>query len=651
MPLHATVLSFLMGNDFGSAMIEKSVVKIQRSKFITPCIGALIAVVATVAVQAGDSLAPATKPPAPKDVAPDDALLLIPVDERPRVQCSILRPEPSPTRAGVQTGDLWPDGIVPFEFDGSVSSQDQSRAIEAMAVIEGVTAVNFIPRTSESDYLVLRDWTSNSSFVGRVGGGQFVNIFNWSFRYIIVHELMHALGFEHEQSRSDRNSFVSINFANICCDADFNFFTAANVTDFGDYDFESVMHYDAFAFSNDCCSANDRTITVLPPNEAFQTVIGQRSYLSEGDIAGLQFLYEGSPAASPFFDDFETGSFDSALWTGVDNAIISDLGINPPSGTLSLNLAGSNQGGQQVRSGLIDTSFEQFVVVSYWWQRRGGGNSPEAGEDLVLEYRDANGEWIEFARHLGNGLDMTTFEFNEVTLMGSALHTGFRVRIRAISSNINQDDWYVDDVMIGIPISNNACQFGLRLNEGANAYNSFLASSSGATESCGDFESDVWFFYITPCDGTLNLSVCDADYDTELAVYGVLCPMTADQAIACSDDDCGAGSSVSIPVTANSFYRIRVGGKNGATGSGTLMAECMETVVPCPADCAPDNGDGTFGNGVVNVDDLIAVITSFGDPGGPCDLAPDNGDGTFGNGIVNVDDLIGAINAFGACPQ
>ncbi|MCA9295345.1 MAG: hypothetical protein KC983_02490, partial [Phycisphaerales bacterium] len=67
----------------------------------------------------------------------------------------------------------------------------------------------------------------------------------------------------------------------------------------------------------------------------------------------------------------------------------------------------------------------------------------------------------------------------------------------------------------------------------------------------------------------------------------------------------------------------------------------FDAVVPCPADCAPDNGDGTFGNDIVNIDDLLAVINGFGEAGGPCDNAPDNGDGTFGNSIVNIDDLLG----------
>ncbi|MEM7227489.1 MAG: hypothetical protein AAF432_01600 [Planctomycetota bacterium] len=73
-------------------------------------------------------------------------------------------------------------------------------------------------------------------------------------------------------------------------------------------------------------------------------------------------------------------------------------------------------------------------------------------------------------------------------------------------------------------------------------------------------------------------------------------------------------------------------------------------LTPCPWDCSPDNGDGTFGNNVVNIDDLLEVINTFGASGGPCDNSPDNGDGTFGNNVVNIDDLLGVINNFGDCP-
>ncbi|MCA9296803.1 MAG: thrombospondin type 3 repeat-containing protein, partial [Phycisphaerales bacterium] len=79
-----------------------------------------------------------------------------------------------------------------------------------------------------------------------------------------------------------------------------------------------------------------------------------------------------------------------------------------------------------------------------------------------------------------------------------------------------------------------------------------------------------------------------------------------------------------------------------------LNPECI-AVTPCPWDCAPDNGDGTYGNGSVNIDDLLGVINDFGATDSPCDNAPDNGDGTFGNGSINIDDLLGVINNFGPC--
>ncbi|MCA9295652.1 MAG: hypothetical protein KC983_04030 [Phycisphaerales bacterium] len=87
-----------------------------------------------------------------------------------------------------------------------------------------------------------------------------------------------------------------------------------------------------------------------------------------------------------------------------------------------------------------------------------------------------------------------------------------------------------------------------------------------------------------------------------------------------------------------------------AIGVPTVAGDFVCPSIPCPADCAPDNGDGTAGNGIVNIDDLLAVINAFGGSG-LCDIAPDNGDGTYGNGVINIDDVLAAINGFGACPD
>jgi hypothetical protein len=66
----------------------------------------------------------------------------------------------------------------------------------------------------------------------------------------------------------------------------------------------------------------------------------------------------------------------------------------------------------------------------------------------------------------------------------------------------------------------------------------------------------------------------------------------------------------------------------------------------CPADIAPESG----GDGEVNVNDLLTIISAWG-PCGPgfcaSDIAPTGG----GDGQVDVNDLLAVINAWGACPQ
>lgn len=224
--------------------------------------------------------------------------------------CEILMPEDVASGGFVPT--LWPDGVVPYEFDDNVNGINQLKVLDAMAVLEAAADVEFVAHTDENNWVHIQDANSNSSFVGMIGGMQVLNMTSWGssgdggVNYIIVHELIHALGLWHEQSRPDRDQFVQINWQNIQSGTEHNFdienWPIATQTP---YDFLSVMHYGQCAFT-ECqfCNPGCETITVLPPNEKWQDQIGQNDFLSVVDSLELTEMYGPVQIAVP--DDFST---------------------------------------------------------------------------------------------------------------------------------------------------------------------------------------------------------------------------------------------------------------------------------------------------------------------------------------------------------
>src|SRR5439155_882050 len=117
----------------------------------------------------------------------------------------------------------------------NVSTQNRTNMINAMLAWEAVANVNFVLRNGENDYVHIENSTGNNSSIGRVGGQQFINIANWGFRFIMAHELGHCLGFDHTQTRPDRDSYVTINSNNIQADFRHNFDVAVGFHDYGPY--------------------------------------------------------------------------------------------------------------------------------------------------------------------------------------------------------------------------------------------------------------------------------------------------------------------------------------------------------------------------------------------------------------------------------
>ncbi|MBU0982567.1 MAG: M12 family metallopeptidase [candidate division Zixibacteria bacterium] len=191
------------------------------------------------------------------------------------------------------SSNFWPGMTIPYTFSSNVDAARQATALTAIATWERVCDIDFVPRGSQEDYIrIIADSSSNSSFIGPIGGRQDVKIASWN-RITIAHELFHAMGFYHEQSRPDRDTYVQINWDNIETDMDHNFERHDGAGHWwGRYDFNSIMHYSSCAFDVSTCGLPCcTTITVLPPYQAFQSVIGNRAELSHIDSLTAKFMF------------------------------------------------------------------------------------------------------------------------------------------------------------------------------------------------------------------------------------------------------------------------------------------------------------------------------------------------------------------------
>nr|QNH72416.1 toxin candidate TRINITY_DN29374_c0_g2_i1 [Pachycerianthus maua] len=183
----------------------------------------------------------------------------------------------------------WPGGYVPYVLDDELDDDVLASFHEAVQDFDSYTCVKFRPRKFEEDYLYIFPNESKCySSVGRHGGKQMISLgMGCSKKGIIIHELMHSLGFVHEHSRSDRDKYVKILYDNIQEGLEHNFekFSIRLVDHLGvSYDYDSVLHYRNSAFSK---NGQDTIRSISNPRRRF----GQREGFSKHDIEQINRLY------------------------------------------------------------------------------------------------------------------------------------------------------------------------------------------------------------------------------------------------------------------------------------------------------------------------------------------------------------------------
>ncbi|KAI4830846.1 hypothetical protein KUCAC02_002451 [Chaenocephalus aceratus] len=195
-------------------------------------------------------------------------------------------------------GCLWPkatDGnvYVPYRISNQYSQRERQTIVQGLRSFAASTCIRFTPHNRQSDFVNIQSRSGCFSFIGRRGRSQVLSLSRRGCVYfqIIQHEMLHALGFDHEQTRSDRDRHVRILLQNVIPGMESNFRRIRTRNLGTPYDYNSVMHYDRFAFSRN----RQPTIIPIPDNNV---AIGRATQMSLTDILRVNRLYRCNSTAS-----------------------------------------------------------------------------------------------------------------------------------------------------------------------------------------------------------------------------------------------------------------------------------------------------------------------------------------------------------------
>ncbi|XP_078397379.1 meprin A subunit beta-like [Cetorhinus maximus] len=214
----------------------------------------------------------------------------------------------------------WPK-TIPYYLEDSLNINAKGVILKAFEQYRLKSCIDFKPWTGEANYISIFKGSGCWSSVGNQHEGrQELSIGEGCERIgTIEHEFLHALGFWHEQSRADRDDYVTIVWDRIENGKEHNF-NKYNDKESSDlnipYDYTSVMHYSSTAFNN------GTEPTIVTKIEEFSDVIGQRLDFSDYDVLRLHRLYNCSSSLS-FLDrcSFEVESICGMIQGRENNAV------------------------------------------------------------------------------------------------------------------------------------------------------------------------------------------------------------------------------------------------------------------------------------------------------------------------------------------